>query len=1092
MSDKFSRISIERLLKWVLEEEKHDQIFGIHKDLFFVPTHEDVFKIIRYGQMLETPIGVAAGPHSQLAQNIVMSWLTGARYIELKTVQTLDEIEVSKPCIDMEDEGYNCEWSQELLLADSFDEYLNAWIIIHILKDKFEWGNQHESGFIFNASIGYDMAGILKPNVQHFLDKMVNCKLELEAKIEVLSSFYPRIKNIRIPDQISNNITLSTMHGCPTDEIEKICRYFIKERKFHTTLKLNPTLLGAERVREILNDKLGFEVQVPDEAFEHDLKYPEALELFKSLKVEAKKHGVEFGLKLTNTLEVRNNKNILPDSEENLYLSGRALHPISINLADKLQTDFEGQLDISFCAGVDCFNVSEVLACGIEPVTTCTDLLKPGGYTRLKQYLTEIEKNIKSSGSESIAEFILARNGHSNEITQAGRENLHQYASTVLENRTYHKSTFPYDNIKTRRTLMAFDCIKAPCVDTCAIDQDIPQYLYHAACGDYQKAFEVILKTNPLPNVTGLVCDHLCQMKCTRINYDNPLLIREIKRFITEKFQSNIALESTRNNGLSVGIIGAGPSGLTCAYFLALEGFDVHVYENESFAGGMVVSMIPSFRMQEDSVKKDIDGITALGVNIHYNTTIDAFRFNNIRDQHDYVYIAIGAQASKKLGIPGENAMGVLDQLTFLAAINEGQHVKLGQKIAVIGGGNSAVDVARTANRLKGKQGEVTIIYRRTRKEMPANSDDIQDLLEEGVQILELVIPDVINTTNGIVTSLICSRMVLGEKDESGRPRSEKIPSSEFELDFDTVISAIGQNVVLDFIDRENLRIDLLSKETQLDGVFAGGDFVRGASSVINAMGDGQKVAENIIKRARQEHKISHIPLDKGLKPEDYQKKQAQRQYGVSTPQIGLENRYNFDLVNLPLDEESAQKEAARCLYCDDVCNICVSVCPNYANIAYTIKPMEFKIQEVTRTGSGFQIENTGTFQVEQTHQILNIADFCNECGNCTTFCPTSGDPFKDKPRFFLTEASFKQTKNGYYLRGNTLQAKKNGELETLTVNGNLLSFESDALMAKLERSTLKIREIQFKSDKIKEVNLGHMVEMNFLLESLKDFYLFG
>ena len=153
---------------------------------------------------------------------------------------------------------------------------------------------------------------------------------------------------------------------------------------------------------------------------------------------------------------------------------------------------------------------------------------------------------------------------------------------------------------------------------------------------------------------------------------------------------------------------------------------------------------------------------------------------------------------------------------------------------------------------------------------------------------------------------------------------------------------------------------------------------------------------------------------------------------------------------------------------------------------------MEFKIQEVTRTGSGFQIENTGTFQVEQTHQILNIADFCNECGNCTTFCPTSGDPFKDKPRFFLTEASFKQTKNGYYLRGNTLQAKTNGELETLTVNGNLLSFESDALMAKLERSTLKIREIQFKSDKIKEVNLGHMVEMNFLLESLKDFYLFG
>ena len=223
---------------------------------------------------------------------------------------------------------------------------------------------------------------------------MNNCKNEKEEKIKQLELLYPKIREVNIPDQISDNVTLSTMHGCPSNEIEKICRYLIEERKLHTSLKLNPTLLGKESLRNILNTKLGFNVTVPDEAFEHDLKYDDAITIINSLKQSADKSGVEFGLKLTNTLETSNSTNWLPEKEKMVYTSGRALHPISINLAARLQNDFNGELDISFSAGVDAFNVAETLACNLKPITVCSDLLKPGGYLRLTQYLEEIKKSI--------------------------------------------------------------------------------------------------------------------------------------------------------------------------------------------------------------------------------------------------------------------------------------------------------------------------------------------------------------------------------------------------------------------------------------------------------------------------------------------------------------------------------------------------------------------------------------------------------------------------------------------------------------------------------------------------------------------------
>ena len=377
MSDRFTCLSLEQLLSWIKKEEKTNKIFGISKSLFFNPSDDDVFRINRYGQLLETPVGVAAGPHTQLSQNIVSSWLTGARYIELKTIQVLDELEVTKPCINMEDEGYNCEWSQELKLEQSLNEYINALIAIYILKKRlnakqFQWDN--EPGFIFNMSVGYNLEGILSPGVQKFLDVMADARELIDEKLKIAQTIFPEASDLNIPSTVSDNITISTMHGCPPDEIEKIGLYFIEERRLNTTIKLNPTLLGPDKLRDILNNRLGFDAIVPDIAFEHDLKYDAGVKLIEILLQKAKASNVEFNIKLTNTLETLNAKAVLPEKEPMLYMSGRALHAISINLALKLRNQFNGNLDISFSAGADCFNIPDILSCGLNPVTICSDV----------------------------------------------------------------------------------------------------------------------------------------------------------------------------------------------------------------------------------------------------------------------------------------------------------------------------------------------------------------------------------------------------------------------------------------------------------------------------------------------------------------------------------------------------------------------------------------------------------------------------------------------------------------------------------------------------------------------------------------------
>ncbi len=1075
MTDKFTITPVDQLLQIILNQYKKDKsIFGIPEELFFKPNISDPFRFQRFGQLLENPVGVAAGPHTQLSQNIVAAWLCGARYIELKTVQTLDELEVSKPCIDMQDEGYNCEWSQELKIKQSFDQYLDAWIIIHVLKHHFGWNTNGEPGVIFNMSVGYNLEGILNENVQWFFAKMKDASVELEQKISKLKKVYPDIDKISIGSCLSDNITLSTMHGCPPDEIEKIGVYLLKDKSLHTAIKLNPTLLGKEMLLAILSNS-GFETEVPDIAFEHDLKYEDAIRIIKNLEELANEKKLHFGLKLTNTLESRNNKDVFESSQEMMYMSGKALHPISISLAEKLQNEFKGSLDISFSGGVDAFNISKVVACGFFPATVCSDILKPGGYGRLAQYFEELRREFAEVKAENISQFIINRANKGSDEEESALENLKKYSETVLDNDGYKRKGIKPPSIKTSKELGAFDCIHAPCETTCPTNQAIPEYMYYASKGDFAKAKEVILDTNPFPNTTGMVCDHTCQSKCTRINYDSSLLIREVKRSVSE-LGNEYSIKTRESSGKKVVVIGAGPSGLSCAYFLAKAGFEVTIYEAKTEAGGMASSAIPKFRLTEDAVEYDINQIVELGVKIHYNQSIDKARFDELRKENDFVYIAAGAQNARTFYVEGMEAEGVINPLQFLYDAKNEKPTSIGKRVLIIGGGNTAMDAARTAKRLVGVDGQVRILYRRTIKQMPANYEEIKAVLDESIEIQELINPLSVSLIDGKLMGLVCQKMRLGEKDASGRARPEPIDGSEFEVSCDTIIPAVGQDLAFDFIITKKLKVN--NYETELPGVFVGGDALNGGLSAIAAIGDGRKVAQLIIDRCGIEFKTKKSFKKENPNYRELMIKKTKRIKPVEVSETSLNQRNNFDLIVSSLTKDETMKEASRCLLCDEVCNICTTVCPNLALFGYLHQPF---IAQLSGTDTKFELT--------QTPQILHIADWCNQCGNCNTFCPSSGAPYMEKPHLHLTKESFKNGSEGYFLAGSasemSLFYKENEDMCSLTENSEYFTYFSNNVRFQLNKQTFDIEDDNSFNQKIVD-DWKKAVQMSVILQGAK------
>jgi len=454
--------------------------------------------------------------------------------------------------------------------------------------------------------------------------------------------------------------------------------------------------------------------------------------------------------------------------------------------------------------------------------------------------------------------------------------------------------------------------------------------------------------------------------------------------------------------------------------------------------------------------------------------------------EFDYLYVAVGAQEGIKLGVPGEDADGVMDNLDFLSAVRRGETVNLGKRVVIIGGGNSAMDAARTAKRIVGPDGEVNLIYRRTREEMPAALEEVTGMLDEEVNLIELTAPECMLVEGGRVRANLCFKMELGEKDGSGRPRPIKIEGSEFELEADSVISAIGQRVNADFFPGGELKIDSVTRETQIKNVFAGGDAVRGASTLIKAIGDGKDVAESIAKRAVEESKVDVGLLAKSVDPEELRFAKGRRQPGTLVPEISFSERSGFKMVVRTLDEATAREEAARCLQCDEICSVCVSVCPNRANMEFQMEPVSFPVQQAARGAGGIEITDLEPGRISQEYQVLNIGDYCNECGNCATFCPTSGAPYKDKPKFHLTVESYNSADFGYHFSSSDRLEYKNGDQRAvLQIDADGYSYQDGEIRVILN-GDFSAQKVDFRHENQQPVNLQQAVHMAILATNLR------
>lgn len=945
MSEVMTPMSFEQLVEWVLQEKKkRGTVFGQHHAYLADGTHNRTM----FGRTLETPIGPAAGPHTQMTQNIVAAYYAGSRFFELKTVQIMDGEElaacINRPCIKADDEGYNCEWSTELTVPQAMEEYIKAWFLLKVIAKEFGLGDMN--GFQFNVSVGYDLAGIQSPKVDTFLNSMKHAEdteifKHCKAYLLEHADWFEHVTTEdieQIPPEICNSVTLSTLHGCPPQEIERIAMYLLTEKGFHTFVKCNPTLLGYEFARKTM-DEMGYDyIQFGDFHFKDDLQYEDAVPMLTRLMNTAKERNLEFGVKITNTFPVDVKQNELPSEE--MYMSGKSLYPLSISLAAKLAKEFDGRLRISYSGGADYYNIERIVDAGIWPVTVATTLLKPGGYQRLTQMAKLLDK--ENAPFEKV------------DAESAGK-----LAEEAVKDPHHVKAMKPLPSRKMKKEVPLMDCFVAPCKEGCPIHQDITTYLQLVGEEKYEEAMEVITEKNPLPFITGTICAHNCMSKCTRNFYETPVHIREMKLKAAENgyeaLLEKLPVPAVTKAGKAA-VIGGGPAGMAAAYFLRKGGMEVTLFEAKESLGGVVRHVIPPFRISEDAIEKDAEILRKMQVDIHCNTKLESLE--ELKKQgYTKIVLAVGApvQGSLKLesGMP-KNA------LEFLAEFKQTDgKVSLGKHVVVIGGGNTAMDTARAAKRNAGVE-HVYLIYRRTRRYMPADEEELVMALEDGVEFKELLSP--VKLENG---QLFCKVMQLSDYDVSGR-RGVTETGETVWVPADTVIAAVGEKVPTDWYqanglavsEKGRLYVDEKTLKTSDDNVYAAGDGLYGPATVVEAIRDGRKVAEAIAGE------VLACDFDKLAEEE---KVYAKR--GVLK------------------EEQKETKEAGRCLGCSTICENCVEVCPNRANIAIQVPGME-------------------------KHQIIHVDYLCNECGNCKSFCPYSSAPYLDKFTLFETEADMENSKN--------------------------------------------------------------------------------
>ncbi len=472
------------------------------------PGHDLSLRI--HGELASAPLGPAAGPHTQLAQNIVLSWLAGGRVIELKTVQARDDLVIPRPCIDMRTVGLNVEWSQELTVEQSLEEYVKASMLLDILRASglvpLAPGFEHT---VFEASVGYDLAGIAGPKVQGFLRGLIDARPIVDRLRREIPDEHRRYRDLDFRTRIVSGVTLSTFHGCPPGEIAAIAELLLREHHLSCVLKLNPTLLGRDALLGLLHERLGYrDLVVPEQAFARDLGWEQALSLLDHLDGVARDLGLEVGVKLTNTLVVENRGGFLPASEREAYLSGPPLHVLAMELVQRFRRALGTRLPISFSAGIDAQNFPDAVALDLRPVTVCTDWLKTGGYGRAQRYFEALGQRMTQVRATTREDFVLRAFGqagaalasldvepgirarceqaivqgtnlravagdtlHARWVDEVARRNTEIYLNALRDDARYGAGAGARAPKKVGRTLQRFDCLSCnKCIPACPND----------------------------------------------------------------------------------------------------------------------------------------------------------------------------------------------------------------------------------------------------------------------------------------------------------------------------------------------------------------------------------------------------------------------------------------------------------------------------------------------------------------------------------------------------------------------------------------------------------------------------------------------
>ncbi len=538
-----------------------------------------------------------------------------------------------------------------------------------------------------------------------------------------------------------------------------------------------------------------------------------------------------------------------------------------------------------------------------------------------KRMLDILERITKGQGTLSDIETLIELG---NEIKDTALCGLGQTApNPVLSTIRYFEKEYEAHIIdKKCEASVCAELFIAPCENRCPSNVDVPSYVTYIAEGRYQDAFYTHIKNNPFPSICGRVCPAPCEDLCRRGQVDEPVAIRQLKRFMSDvAIERDLPLPGPESyNGKKVAVVGAGPAGLANAFYLNLKGYEVTVFEALPEPGGTMTYAIPEYRLPKDIIMKEIKRIEDTGVKIKLNSRIEDLE--PLRKEFDAIFLACGSMKGLSLGIPREDVKGIYDGIEFLHTIKKGERVELGDKVVVIGGGNTAIDAARCARR-RGK--DVTVLYRRERKDMPALKTEIQEAEEEGVKFIYLTTPvEFLTKPDGSVGGVRCIRVRLGDFDASGRRRPIPIEGSEYEIEADTVIKAIGLTTDVPFAKygikvnkRGYVVVNERTMETSLPGVFAGGDLVRGPSLVIESIADGRVAAMGIDKFLGGDGILFYEerkPVETTYNEEPYLEKRPRRRPKKRDPKKRV---YCFSEVEETFLEHDAIEEARRCLHCD-------------------------------------------------------------------------------------------------------------------------------------------------------------------------------